>query len=37
MNNLIKIDTNATDRPTVMGRELHKALEIKTPYNMKGE
>lgn len=32
MNDLIKIDTNATDRPTVMGRELHKALEIKTPY-----
>lgn len=32
MNNLIKIDTNATDRPTVMGRELHKALEIKTRY-----
>lgn len=32
MNNLIKIDTGATDRPTVMGRELHKALEIKTPY-----
>lgn len=33
MNDLIKIDTNATDRPTVMGRELHKALEIKTRYN----
>ena len=32
MNNLIKIDTNATDRPTVMGRELHKALEIKEKY-----
>lgn len=32
MNDLIKIDTNATDRPTVMGRELHKALEIKEKY-----
>ena len=32
MNDLIKIDTNATDRPTVMGRELHKALEIKSNY-----
>ena len=32
MNNLIKIDYNNSDRPTVMGRELHKALEVKTKY-----
>lgn len=33
MNDLIKINTDTTDRPTVMGRELHKALEIKTQYS----
>lgn len=32
MNDLIKISNDNTDRPTVSGRELHKALEIKTPY-----
>lgn len=31
MNDLIPINYNG-DRPTVMGRELHKALEVKTPY-----
>lgn len=31
MNELIKINTDS-DRPTVMGRELHEALEIGTPY-----
>ena len=32
MNDLIKINHDSSDRPTVMGRELHEALEIKTPY-----
>lgn len=32
MNDLIKINTDNNDRPTVMGRELHEALEIQTPY-----
>ena len=32
MNEIIKINTDNSDRPTVMGRELHEALEIKTPY-----
>lgn len=31
MNNLIPINYD-NDRPTVMGRELHEALEVKTPY-----
>lgn len=35
MNELIKIDSfNYGDAPTVSGRELHKALEVKTPYTM---
>lgn len=33
MNNLITINTTDNDRPTVMGRELHTALEIKTQYS----
>ena len=33
MNEIIKINTD-TDKPTVSGRELHEALEIKTPYTM---
>ena len=32
MNEIIKINTDNSDRPTVMGRELHEALKIKTPY-----
>ena len=32
MNEIIKINTD-TDKPTVSGRELHKALEIETRYN----
>ena len=32
MNELIKINYENSDRPTVMGRELHKALEVKTAY-----
>ena len=32
MNKLIKINYENSDRPTVMGRELHKALEVKTAY-----
>lgn len=32
MNEIIKINTDNSDRPTVMGRELHEALEIKTRY-----
>ena len=31
MNGLIPVNYTG-DRPTVMGRELHKALEVKTPY-----
>ena len=31
MNEIIKINTD-TDKPTVSGRELHEALEIKTAY-----
>ncbi|MCR5601558.1 MAG: antA/AntB antirepressor family protein [Ruminococcus sp.] len=33
MNEIIKINNDNNDRPTVMGRELHKALEIKARYN----
>lgn len=33
MNDLIPINYKG-DRPTVMGRELHKALEVKTPYTI---
>lgn len=33
MNELIKINTDNSDRPTVSGRELHKLLEINTRYN----
>ncbi len=32
MNELIKINTDNADRPTVMGRKLHEALEIKARY-----
>lgn len=32
MNDLIKINYDNADRPTVSGRELHEALEVKTAY-----
>lgn len=32
MNELINVSYDNTDRPTVSGRELHKALEVKTAY-----
>jgi anti-repressor protein len=32
MNDLIKVDYDSSDHPTVSGRELHKALEVKTAY-----
>lgn len=32
MNELIKINYENADRPTVMGRDLHEVLEIKTAY-----
>ena len=32
MNELITVNYDNSDRPTVSGRELHEALEIKTPY-----
>ena len=32
MNGLIKINMDSSDRPTVMGRELHEALGIRTAY-----
>ena len=33
MNEIIKVNCENADRPTVMGRELHEALEVKTRYN----
>ena len=33
MNELIKINCENADRPTVSGRELHKALNVETRYN----
>lgn len=32
MNDIIKVNYENADRPTVSGRELHEALGIKTPY-----
>ena len=32
MNDLIKVNYDSADRPTVSGRELHAALEVKTDY-----
>jgi anti-repressor protein len=32
LNELIKVNYESADRPTVMGRELHEALKIKTAY-----
>ena len=32
MNELIKISYENAERPTVSGRELHEALEVKTAY-----
>ena len=32
MNDLIKVNYDNADRPTVSGRELHEALEVKTAY-----
>ena len=32
MNELIKVNYENSDRPTVLGRELHSVLEVKTPY-----
>lgn len=32
MNELVKINYSGGNRPTVSGRELHQALQIKTPY-----
>lgn len=32
MNDLVKINYGDADRPTVSGRELHEALEVKTAY-----
>lgn len=33
MNEIIKVNCENADRPTVLGRELHEALEVKTPYH----
>lgn len=33
MNDIIKVNYDNADRPTVLGRELHKALGIETRYN----
>ena len=32
MHEIVRINTDTADRPTVMGRELHEALEVKTDY-----
>lgn len=32
MNELIKVNYENVDRPTVSGRELWEALEVETPY-----
>ena len=32
-NELIKIDYTTSDRPTVLGRDLHEMLEVETRYN----
>lgn len=32
-NELIKINTSNPDRPTVLGRDLHEALGVETPYS----
>lgn len=32
MNEIIKVNTDNSDRPTVMGRDLHEALEVKEKY-----
>lgn len=32
MDELVKIN-NGNQRPTVLGRDLHEALEVKTPYD----
>ena len=34
MNELVKVHYEDDNRPTVMGRELHDALEVGTPYRM---
>ena len=31
-NELLKIDYTNVDKPTVLGRDLHKALEVQTAY-----
>ena len=33
MNELIKVNYAESEQPTVSGRELHKALEVETPYH----
>lgn len=33
MNELIKVNYDTPDRPTVSGRELHEALGVETPYH----
>lgn len=33
MNEIIKINYENADRPTVLGRDLHEVLEVGTPYN----
>lgn len=34
MNGIIKINLNDNHEPVVSGRQLHEALEVKTPYSM---
>lgn len=32
MNELVKVNYGDSDRPTVLGRDLHEALKVETPY-----
>lgn len=34
MNELINVTLNENQEPVVSGRQLHEALEVKTPYSM---
>lgn len=34
MNEIIKVNYEDPNRPTVSGRELHKGLEVKSLYNV---
>lgn len=33
MNDLIRVNYEKSEQPTVSGRDLHAALEVQTPYH----